>query len=153
MSRWLCLFLSIVVLALAPAAVAAPRDDALTLRKQLQALQARVAALESKPAPAAGRDGRDGMNGAPGAPGATGLRGEVGPAGLTGPAGPRGADGAAGRDGTDGAPGRDGSIITGGIIFFTASRCPDGWASFPGEWAIWTRDGSGSITAYACTTP
>jgi hypothetical protein len=151
MSRWLSLFLAVVVLALAPAALASPRNDPQpSLRKQLQALQSRVAALESLPAPADGRDGRDGLPGAPGAPGATGLRGEIGPTGPVGPAGPRGADGAPGRDGTHG---RDGSIITGGIIFFTAGRCPDGWTQFPGEWAIWTRDGSGSISAYACTTP
>jgi len=144
-------FLAVAVLALAPAALATPRDEpAPSLRKQLQSLQARVAALEAQPNPVNGRDGRDGLPGAPGAPGATGLRGEVGPTGPVGPAGPRGADGAAGRDGTNG---RDGSIITGGIIFFTAGRCPDGWTQFPGEWAIWTRDGSGSISAYACTTP
>jgi len=151
MSRWLSFFLAVAVLALAPAALATPRDEpAPSLRKQLQSLQARVASLESRPDPINGRDGRDGLPGAPGAPGATGLRGEVGMTGPAGPAGPRGADGAAGRDGSNG---RDGSIITGGIIFFTAGRCPDGWTQFPGEWAIWTRDGSGSISAYACTTP
>lgn len=112
MSRWLSIFLAVAVLALAPAALATPRDEpAPSLRKQLQSLQARVTSLESRPDPINGRDGRDGLPGAPGAPGATGLRGEVGMTGPAGPAGPRGADGAAGRD------------------------------------------GSGSISAYACTTP
>ena len=151
MSRWLCVFLAVAVLALAPAALATPRDEpAPSLRKQLQSLQARVASLESRPDPMNGRDGRDGLPGAPGAPGATGLRGEVGPVGPVGPAGPRGADGAAGRDGTNG---RDGSIITGGIIFFVAGRCPDGWPAFPGDWTISNSAGTSSISVYACTTP
>ena len=151
MSRWLSVFLAVAVLALAPAALATPRDEpAPSLRKQLQSLQARVASLESRPDPMNGRDGRDGLPGAPGAPGATGLRGEVGPVGPVGPAGPRGADGAAGRDGTNG---RDGSIITGGIIFFVAGRCPDGWPPFPGDWTISNSAGTSSISVYACTTP
>ena len=151
MSRWLSVFLAVAVLALAPAALATPRDEpAPSLRKQLQSLQARVAALEAQPNPVNGRDGRDGLPGAPGAPGATGLRGEVGPTGPVGPAGPRGADGAAGRDGTNG---RDGSIITGGIIFFVAGRCPDGWPAFPGDWTISNSAGTSSISVYACTTP
>lgn len=148
MNRVLVLLLTMVCLAVAPAALAAPRaDPAVEMRRTIQALQSRIVALEARQP---GRDGRDGLPGAPGAPGATGLRGEVGPTGPIGLAGPRGADGAPGRDGTNG---RDGSIITGGIVFFTAGRCPDGWTQFPGEWAIWTRDGSGSISAYACTTP
>lgn len=149
MKHVLVLALTMICLALAPSAFAAPRPEQ-EMRRTIQSLQARIAALEARPAAINGRDGRDGLPGAPGAPGATGLRGEVGPTGPVGPAGPRGADGAPGRDGTNG---RDGSIITGGIIFFTAGRCPDGWTQFPGEWAIWTRDGSGSISAYACTTP
>jgi hypothetical protein len=152
MKRTLVLVLTMVCLALAPSALAAPRADPAQLRKQVQALQSRIAVLEARPAAqgADGRDGRDGQPGAPGAPGVRGATGERGPAGSTGPAGPAGADGAAGRDGTDG---RDGSIVTGGIIFFVAGRCPDGWASFPGDWVIWNAAGTSSISVYACTTP
>ena len=152
MNRLAVLFLTMVCLALAPSALAAPRSDpAAEMRRTVQALQARIIALEARPAQGpAGRDGRDGLPGAPGAPGATGLRGEPGLTGPAGPAGPRGADGSAGRDG---ANGRDGSIITGGIIFFVAGRCPDGWASFPGDWTISNAAGTSSISVYACTTP
>jgi len=152
MKRTLVLVLTMVCLALAPSALAAPRSDPAQLRKQVQALQARIIALEARaqvagPQGIPGRDGRDGSPGAPGVRGATGATGERGPAG---PAGPAGADGAPGRDGTDG---RDGSIITGGIIFFVAGRCPDGWASFPGDWTISNAAGTSSISVYACTTP
>ena len=52
-----------------------------------------------------------------------------------------------------GVDGRDGSIITGGIIFFVAGRCPDGWPAFPGDWTISNSAGTSSISVYACTTP
>lgn len=151
MKRTLVLFLTMACLALAPSALAAPRPDQ-EMRRTVQALQARIIALEARaqvagPQGIPGRDGRDGSPGAPGVRGAIGATGDRGPAG---PAGPAGADGAPGRDGTDG---RDGSIITGGIIFFVAGRCPDGWASFPGDWTISNAAGTSSISVYACTTP
>jgi hypothetical protein len=151
MKRILVLFLTMVCLALAPSALAAPRPDQ-EMRRTVQALQARIAVLEARPAAQgpAGRDGRDGQPGSPGAPGVRGAAGATGDRGPAGPAGPAGVDGAPGRDGTDG---RDGSIITGGIIFFVAGRCPDGWASFPGDWTISNAAGTSSISVYACTTP
>lgn len=95
-----------------------------------------------------GRDGRDGVSVA-GPQGPKGDKGEPGES-ITGPAGPTGP---AGRDGVDGVNGRDGTAISGGIIFYVAGRCPDGWTQFPGDWVIYTRSGSGSISVYACTTP
>jgi hypothetical protein len=156
MYRWLSVALAVLVLALAPQAAATSRSDPqAAMRKTVQQLQARVIALEARaqvagPQGLPGRDGRDGSPGAPGVRGATGDRGPAGATGMTGTAGPAGANGVDGRDGTDG---RDGSIITGGIIFFVAGRCPDGWASFPGDWTISNSAGTSSISAYACTTP
>ena len=153
MFRFLSALTAAVLLALAPQAAAAPKSDpAAELRRTVLALQSRISVLEARalvagPQGIPGRDGRDGSPGAPGVRGAAGATGDRGPAG---PAGPAGADGAAGRDGTNG---RDGSIITGGIIFFVAGRCPDGWASFPGDWTISNSAGTSSISVYACTTP
>ena len=156
MFRWLSVALAVLVLALAPQAAATPRSDPqAALRKTVQQLQARVIALEARAQVAGpqGLPGRDGRDGAPGAPGVRGATGDRGPTGATGPIGPAGPAGANGNDGRDGVDGRDGSIITGGIIFFVAGRCPDGWPPFPGDWTISNSAGTSSISVYACTTP
>jgi hypothetical protein len=146
MKRLVVLVCLVIACASAPA-LAVPKKD--PMARTVQQLQARVIALEARSA-VPGPAGRDGRDGSPGAPGVQGLKGEVG---LTGARGPAGADGAAGPAGRDGIDGSDGSIITSGIIFFTAGRCPDGWAAFPGDWTIYNAAATSSISVYACTTP
>jgi hypothetical protein len=143
----LAVLLCLVIFCASAPALAAPKGD--PMRRTVQQLQARIIALEAR-APVPGPAGRDGRDGSPGAPGVQGLKGEPGAPGARGPAG---ADGAAGRDGAAGPAGADGSVITGGIIFFVAGRCPDGWTAFPGDWTVWNTAGTSSISVYACTTP
>ena len=128
------------------------------------------AAAKPRPKPAVGPVGPAGPAGPAGPQGEPGERGPAGPAGLsivgatgpkgdkgekgdTGATGPVGPAGPAGADGARGADGASGTSISGGIHFYVAGRCPDGWAQFPGDWVIWSRDGGSSISVYDCTSP